>query len=81
MSELLIWESFFLWGAVFNFGILLLWFLMLALGGDLFYRLQTKWFPMSRENFVMIHYVMYGLFKLGIILFFVSPWVAIQILK
>lgn len=73
-------KSFFMWSATINFGVLILWFLAIAAWKESFYKLQTRWFPMSKERLIVCNYVMYGLYKLAIILFNLVPWLVLSIL-
>jgi hypothetical protein len=53
------------WCALINLGLLLWWFLFLTLGHDWTYRLHTKWFKLSVDQFDAIHYAGLALFKIG----------------
>jgi hypothetical protein len=67
------------WSAIINLGILLCWFLLFALARDWMYHLHGKWFAFSRETFAALHYGGMGLYKLGILLFNVAPYLAMRI--
>jgi uncharacterized membrane protein YjdF len=67
------------WSAIINLGILLTWFLFFTLAHDWIYRLHRKWFTISREAFDALHYGGMGLYKLGILLFTLTPYVALRI--
>jgi phosphatidylglycerophosphate synthase len=69
----------FLWCAVINYGVLLVWFLFFILARDFMQRLHGRWFQLSRQQFDIIHYGGMGLFKLGIILFNLVPYIALRI--
>jgi hypothetical protein len=45
-----------LWCAIINYGILLMWFLFFMLAHDSMYQLHGRWFPLSVEQFDMLHY-------------------------
>src|SRR6266536_6652468 len=66
----------FLWCAVINYGVLLVWFLFFILARDFMHRLHGRWFQLSRQQFDIIHYAGMGIFKLGIILLNLVPYVA-----
>jgi hypothetical protein len=68
----------FLWCAVINCGVLLVWFLFFILARDLMHRLHGRWFQLSRQQFDIIPYAGMGIFKLGIILFNLVPYVALR---
>jgi hypothetical protein len=67
------------WSAIANLGILLSWFLLFILAHDFMYRLHGKWFAISREAFDTLHYGGMGLYKLGILLFMLTPYIALRI--
>ncbi len=67
------------WSAVINFGLLLWWFLFFISVHDWIYRLHGKWFKLTKEQFDALHYGGMALFKLGILLFNVVPYLAMRI--
>jgi hypothetical protein len=73
-SELL---AFLFWGAAINYAVLLLWAGMFVFAHEWMYRLHTRWFTLSREAFDMLNYGGIGLYKLGNILFFLVPALAL----
>jgi hypothetical protein len=68
-----------LWCAVINYGILLVWFLFFILAHDWMHRLHGRWFRLSVEQFDALHYAGMGIFKLGIILLNLVPYIALRI--
>jgi hypothetical protein len=68
-----------LWCAIINYGVLLVWFLFFILARDFMHRLHGRWFPLSVEQFDAIHYAGMAIFKLGIILFNLVPYIALRI--
>ena len=69
----------FLWCTLINYGVLLVWFLVFILARDFTQRLHGRWFQLSRQQFDVIHYAGMAVFKLGIILFNLVPYVALRI--
>ena len=67
------------WCSVINVGILLFWWLWFTLAHDFMYRFHGKWFKLSVDRFDEIHYMLIGVFKLGIILFNIVPYFALRI--
>ena len=67
------------WCSLINFGILLVWFLMLVLCHDLIYKVRGKWFKLNTEQFDAIHYALLGVFKMGVFLFNFIPYLALRI--
>jgi hypothetical protein len=72
-------QSFLLWCLVINYCILLLWFLVFWLGHDWMFRLHGRWFRMSNERFDAIHYAGMAVYKVGILLFNLVPYVALRL--
>jgi hypothetical protein len=72
-------QSFLLWGAALNYATLLLAFASWALAGDALYRLHARWFAIDRAQCHRAVYLMLGVYKLGIWLLFVVPWLALLI--
>jgi len=68
---------FLFWGAAINYLILLLWVGMFLFAHEWMYRLHASWFTISRESFDLLNYGGIGLYKLGNILFFLVPGVAL----
>lgn len=68
-----------LWCTVINYGILLIWFLFFMLAHDWMYLLHSRWFHLSVDQFDMLHYGGMAIFKIGIILFNLVPYIALRI--
>jgi Family of unknown function (DUF6868) len=68
-----------LWCAVINYGILLIWFLFFMLAHDWMYLLHSRWFHLSVDQFDMLHYGGMAIYKIGIILFNLVPYIALRI--
>jgi hypothetical protein len=70
-----------LWCAVINYGILLVWFLFFVLAHDRMYLLHSQWFRFSVEQFDMFHYAGMSIFKIGILLLNLVPYIALHIAR
>ena len=68
-----------LWCAVINYGILLVWFLFFILAHDWMYLFHGRWFRLSVEQFDMLHYGAMAIFKVGIILLNLVPYIALHL--
>lgn len=68
-----------LWSTVINFGVLIVWFLAIVTARDAIHRLHGRWFPLTSEQFTAIHYLSMSLYKLGVILFNLVPYVALRL--
>ena len=67
------------WCAILNMGILLWWFLFLALAHDLTYRVHSRFLRISKEEFDRIHYAGITFFKLAVFFFNLVPYLALRI--
>ena len=67
-----------LWCAIINYGILLVWFLVFILAHDWMYLFHGRWFRLSVEQFDMLHYAGMAIFKVGIILLNLVPYIALH---
>jgi len=68
-----------LWCTVLNYGVLLVWFLVFLRGHDWLYEWHSRWFQPSREQFDAVHYGGMALYKIGILLFNLVPYIALRI--
>ena len=68
-----------LWCAVINYGVLLVWFLFFILVHDWMHRMHGRWFHLSVEQFDALHYGRMALYKIGILLFNLVPYVTLRI--
>jgi len=67
------------WCSVIDIALLLCWYLFFTLAHDWMYRFHTKWFNLSVDTFDAIHYSGMALFKIGIFLFNLVPYLALRI--
>ena len=72
-------RSVLLWCAVINYGTLLLWFLAFKLAHDWLYRFHGRWFRLSLEQFDAVHYAAILIYKIGILLLNIVPYIALLI--
>jgi hypothetical protein len=68
-----------LWCFIINFGLMIWWFLWIWLAHDWVYRMHTRWFKMSVEQFDAIHYTGIAIHKILVIVFFFVPYIALHI--
>jgi uncharacterized protein DUF6868 len=57
---------------------LLCWFLFFTVGRDWLQRLHGRWFRCTAEQFDAIHYAGMALYKIGIFLFNLAPYIALR---
>ena len=72
-------RNFLLWCTVINYGILLAWFLFFVFAHDGIQRIHGRWFRLSSDQFDALHYAGMSIFKIGIILFNLVPFVVLCI--
>ena len=66
-----------LWCAAINYAILLLWFGVFVFAHDWLYRMHSRWFRFSRETFDALNYGGVAIYKIGNMLLFVVPAIAL----
>ncbi len=59
--------------------VLLLWGLLFFTAHEWMYRLHVRWFRLPVDQFDAIHYAGMALYKIGIILFNLVPYIALHI--
>ncbi|MBT8037917.1 MAG: hypothetical protein KJO21_10265 [Verrucomicrobiae bacterium] len=73
--------TFFMWCTIIN-GILLIYTSLLVIfAPDFIYRMQSKWFPISRDSFNLVVYSYLGLFKILFLFFNLAPYIALLIIR
>jgi len=71
----------FMWCTILNAGLLSLSFLIFVFAGDWVYRMHSRWFPMPRETFNGVIYLVLGLFKILFLFFNVVPYGVLLIVE
>ena len=72
-------RAFFMWCTILNVALLVFSSLICVCAGDWVYRIHSKWFSISRENFNVVIYSFIGLYKILIFVFNLIPYVALLI--
>ncbi len=72
-------RDFLLWCTIINYGVLVLWFLVFILAHGWIQRLHGIWFRLSSDQFDAIHYTGMAVYKIGILLLNLIPYVALRI--
>lgn len=67
-----------LWAAIINYGVLLWWFLIFAFARSWLHRFHGRWFQISAEQFDAIHYGGMAIYKVGILLLNLVPYLALM---
>ena len=73
-------RTFFMWCTVLNVGLLTFWTVVWTAFPDLVYRIQKRWFPLSREAYDTFMYGFLGFFKIVVIVFSLVPWLALVLM-
>ncbi|MGB7069431.1 MAG: DUF6868 family protein [Pyrinomonadaceae bacterium] len=73
-------RSFFAWCSVIDIGILLVWFSIFMFAHNWASRVSERWFGLSLDKFNSINYMGIMLFKVGIYLFNLVPYLALRII-
>lgn len=74
-------QTVLLWCLILNYGFVTVWFLAFMLAHEWMYRMHSRWFKLTREQFDAIHYAGLAIYKVGILLFNLVPYVALQIAR
>ena len=72
--------AFFKWCFIINAGTFIFWFVVYLAARDTIYQIHARWFELSKEQFVSVHYRLMGQYKLAIFLLNLVPWIALLIL-
>lgn len=78
MDTLSVLRDLLFWCMVIHFGLLLVWFLFFRFAHDGMYRLHTRWFQLSREQFDALHYAGITFYKILFLVFNAIPWIVLQ---
>jgi hypothetical protein len=70
-----------LWCTVINYGLLMLWFVLYTLPHTWLHRLWGRWFRLTTEQFDAINFAGIVIYKVGILLFNLVPYVALVIVR
>jgi hypothetical protein len=62
-----------------GYAVLLVWFLVFAFARDWIQRIHGRWFRLSGDQFDALHYGGMAIYKIGIILFNLVPFVVLLI--
>ena len=76
-------RQFFMWCAILNVSLLVLLFLVAVcgFGSDFVYRIHSKLFPMPRDTFNTVLYLLIGVYRIFVFVFNIVPWIALTIIR
>jgi hypothetical protein len=72
-------RSFLAWCTLFNWILLLIWWLFIAVAGDWVYAIHTKWFEIPRDSFETVHYAGMAFFKIAVFVFNLVPYLVLRL--
>lgn len=72
---------FFMWCTIINGGLLALWSIAWMTMPGLVYKTQERFFPVSRETFTVVFYGFLGVFKIIYLVFNVTPFIVLLIIR
>ncbi|MDD5274273.1 MAG: hypothetical protein PHU14_16340 [Methylovulum sp.] len=66
-----------LWCTLINYAVLIVWFVVFMFAHEWLYQLHGRWFRLSAEQFDTIHYAGMAVYKLGVLLLNLVPYLAL----
>ncbi len=72
--------TFFMWCTILNMGLLILSSVMCVFFSDFIYRMNHRFFSISREAFNVALVCFIGLFKIFVMVFCLVPYIALLII-
>lgn len=73
-------QDFLAWCLAINYGVLIVWFMAFWFGHAWLFKLHSQWVRFSEERFDAIHYGGMAAYKIGILLFNLTPYIALRII-
>lgn len=73
-------QTFFMWCSIINIGLLLISFVIIVTAKDRAYKLHSRWFNLSKENFDLVLYCFLGFYKVLVFVFCIIPWIVLSII-
>ena len=74
-------KDFLLWCLVVHYAVLIVWFLVFVFWHTRLLKLHARWFKLTTESFDVIHYGGMAVYKIGILLFNLVPFVALSFIS
>ncbi|MFH7804811.1 DUF6868 family protein [Acinetobacter sp. BSP-53] len=75
------WSRFLLCSLLINYIILMIWFLLFIFARNWMKQLHCKWFQLSDHTFDAIHYGGMAIYKIGILLLNLVPFLALYLIR
>jgi len=74
-------SDFFLASALINYSVLTLWLSIILIARDSIYQLHAKIFAIAVDDVKITHFRAMAYYKMGIFLFNLAPWIALEIIS
>ena len=74
-------SDFLLYSLLINYGILISWFVVFVFAKEWMKRLHGQWFKLSDQQFDAVHYGGMAVYKIGVLLFNLVPFIALKMLS
>ncbi|ASF44910.1 DUF6868 family protein [Methylovulum psychrotolerans] len=68
------------YSAVINYSVLMVWFFCFKCAHAWLYRLHGRWFQLSVGQFDAVHYAGMALYKIGVLLLNITPYLALLLM-
>ncbi|QOL27041.1 hypothetical protein LP316_07060 [Thalassotalea sp. LPB0316] len=68
------------WCLILNYGVLLLWFIALVLAKPMIYKMHSRWFDISFEQFNQMNYICFGFYKILVFVFNLAPYIGLKLI-
>jgi len=72
-------REFLLWCALINMGLMIFTLLMMIMMRKFIYKMHSKWFKLTNEQFDMMWYGFLAFYKICIFVFNIVPYIALTI--
>lgn len=74
-------SDFFLANTLINYSILTLWFILIWVARDAITGLHAKLFDLESKDVRLLHFKAMAYYKVGIALFCLVPWLALEVIS
>ena len=74
-------KQFLLICTLINYGMITVWFLVFVYAHDGLYKQHSRWFKISPEAFDKIHYAGMAVYKIGVLLLNLVPYIALSVMQ
>ncbi len=74
-------RQFLIWSLIVNYAVLFIWFFVIVFAKSWMRNLHGRWFSLSETTFDTVHYAAMAVYKVGILLFNLTPLVALWVLQ